>query len=180
MEPIIRIKEHQLKELKKMLAPDEALLVAATHGKATMEQGRVRRADEQDYLLLTDKRVIDIKGRFFRDRIGFRAHPRRLVTGADYRHYLIGCTITILFRGEREEDAEHKVEFHNCGKADAEAVVRELTEQIEMRRCPKCTRQLKDDHTFCPMCGAALKRLCPRCGKHIPQEQAACPHCGGG
>ena len=178
MEPIIRIKDYQLKELRKMLAPDEQLLVAVNHGKRQGEQGKVWRADELDYLLLTDKRIMDIKGRFFRDRIGFAAYPRRFVTGADFRHFLFGCTITVRFRDESKEDSEIQVQFLNCGKPESETIVKLLTDQIEMRVCPKCMRKLKEDHTFCPMCGAPLKRLCPSCGKQMPAEIEVCHLCG--
>jgi hypothetical protein len=178
VEPIIRIKDYQLKELRKMLAPDEELFVAVSHGKKQGEPGRVCRSEEQDYLLVTDKRLIDIKGRFFRDRIGFTAYPRRLVLGADSKHFLYGCTITVRFRDEREEDAEIQVQFQNCGKPEAETVVKLLTDQIEMRVCPKCMRRLKEDHTFCPMCGASLKKLCPSCGKQIRTEENICHNCG--
>jgi hypothetical protein len=179
VDPIIRIKDYQLKEIKKMLAPDEQLYVAVNHGKPqTTEQGKAWRPDEVDYLLLTDKRIIDIKGRFFRDRIGFNAYPRRLVTGADFRHFLVGCTITVHFRDERDEESEIVIQFQNCGKPESETVVKLLTDQIEMRACPKCMRRMKEDHTFCPMCGAPLKRLCPSCGKQINTEEAICHHCG--
>ncbi|MFA6447956.1 MAG: zinc ribbon domain-containing protein [bacterium] len=178
MDPIIRIKDYQLKEIMKMLAPDEQLFVAVNHGKPQPEQGKAWRADEVDYLLLTDKRIIDIKGRFFRDRIGFNAYPRRLVTGADFRHFLVGCTITVRFRDERDEESEIEIQFQNCGKPESETMVKLLTDQIELRMCPKCMRRLKEDHTFCPMCGAPLKRLCPSCGKQVNTEEAICHHCG--
>ncbi len=178
MEPIIKIKDYQLKELAKMLAPGEELLVAMHHGKPPPEQGAVRRADEHDYLLLTDKRIIDIKGRFFKDRTGFNAYPRRLVTGADYRHFLVGCTIKVLFKDERLEDNEIEVTFNNCGKLETESFVSILIDQMEARMCPKCMKKLKEDYTFCPNCRAALKKLCPKCGKPADRRTGVCPFCG--
>ncbi len=178
MEPMIRIKDYQLKELQKLLAPQEELFLAVNHGKPRGEPGKVWKADELDYLLLTDKRIIDIKGRFFKDRIGFCAYPRRLVAGADFRHFLVGCTVTVKFKNESDEDDEIDVQFSNVAKPDAETIVKLLTDQIEMRLCPKCMRKLKDDYTFCPLCGASLKRLCPNCGKPIPKENQECHLCG--
>jgi len=178
MEPIIRIRDYQLKELKKLLAPTEELLVAVNFGRPQGEPGKVWRSDELDYLLLTDKRLISIKGRYFRDRIGFMAYPRRLVLGADFRHFLIGCTITVRFKDEQNEDSEIAVQFNNCGKPDAEMIVKILTDQIDLRQCPKCMRPLKDDFTFCPMCGAPLRKLCPGCGKPMRTEDKECSLCG--
>jgi hypothetical protein len=179
MEPVIRVKDYLMKELLKMLAPEEQVQVAMPFGRMQSEQGQAGRAHDVDYLLLTDKRIIHIKGRFFKDRIGFNAYPRRLVTGADAKHFLVGSTIKVLFRNEAKNDEQIEFVFQNCSKPEAEAIVKELTDQIETRCCPQCMRKLNQDYTFCPYCRAVLKKLCSKCGKPQEKDWVSCHHCGG-
>jgi len=179
MEPIIEIKDYQMKEIRKMLAPDERMLAAIPCGRVHVEQGRPVHTPEGDYLVLTDKRIIEVKGRFFRDHTGFNAYPRRLATDADVRHYLLGSTLKVLFRNEVKQGEEFELVFLNCDRTAAEAIVHELTNQLETRRCPRCMKKLTDDFTFCPYCRAVLKKLCSHCGKPRNQDLLSCPHCGG-
>jgi hypothetical protein len=178
MEPLIRVKDFQLKEIRKMLAPDEQIFVAVNYGRTQVEEGQFVRAFDVDYLLLTDKRLIDIKGRFFKDQTGFCAYPRRLVTVADAKHFHVGSTLTIKFRNDCNQGEEISIAFQNCGKPDAEAIVKELNDQVEMRRCPNCMRRLEEEFTFCPFCRTPLNRICSRCGKPQQADWSSCPFCG--
>ncbi|HOX28462.1 MAG TPA: zinc ribbon domain-containing protein [bacterium] len=174
---MVRLKEYLLKDIRMMLSKDEQILVAIPYGKVNMEPGVILRSTDQNYLLLTDKRVIDIKGSFFKNKSGFNAYPRRLVTTAEYRHYLMGCTIKICFFNE-QQNSDVTIEFTNCTKPESEAIVKELTDQVEGRHCPKCMKKLKEDYTFCPYCRAVLKKLCSKCGKPQQKDATSCPYCG--
>ncbi|HOO56084.1 MAG TPA: zinc ribbon domain-containing protein [bacterium] len=178
MEPIIRISQVWLKDLQKVLAPGEEIQVAIPIGKVDLESGRVPRATDRDYLMLTDKRLIEVKGRYFINKTGCSHYPRRLVTAAESRNFLMGSTLKIAFRDERKENEEVMVEFSNCGKREADAIVEILDRQLYNRFCPSCRRLLDQDSTFCPNCFTVLKHLCSTCGKKLEPESDTCPHCG--
>lgn len=179
MEPLVRIKPEPLKALTKMLAPDEKLLVAVPHGKMGMEPGKIQKHHEVDYFLLTDKRIIVVKGKFFKDRSGFSAYPRRLCIDADAKFFLVGCNVKIRLRDERDESGESILEITNLRKPEAGAIARELGKhEVVRRHCPKCSGELDKDYTFCPNCGASLKKICPKCGKTLLKDSISCPLCG--
>jgi hypothetical protein len=178
LEPVIKIKEYVLKTLAGLLAPGEPLLFAIPYGGTQNEEQKAVLPQDRNYLLLTDTRIISVKGRYLKDKSGFKAYPRRLVTGASHKHFLYGCNISINFRNEMSEEEDISVEFQNCGKPEAEAIVEELNAALHRaENCPSCMQRLTRDFTFCPHCGAALKKLCSRCGKPKPPGADKCPIC---
>jgi len=180
LEPIIRIKPHLMKKIGRMLAPGEALLAAIPHGEMKMDGGGEAAAAIRNCLVLTDKRVIDVSAKFFVDGTGFRAFPRKLCAGARMRPFQVRCSLRVILNDPRAPGGSVELEFNNCKKPDAEAVMKELTAGAgdgKIYKCPACSRILDRDHTFCPGCGAAIKYLCPRCGKPVPRGEEPCPWC---
>ena len=48
-----------------------------------------------------------------------------------------------------------------------------------MKNCPKCKKDIQEDHLFCYHCGADLRiPLCRFCSKELPENAAFCPWCG--
>jgi len=178
LEPVIRIKEYVLKTLSGLLAPGEPLMFAIPYGGISSDEQKALLPQDRNYLLITDSRILSVKGRYLKDKCGFKAYPRRLVIGASFKHFLNGCNITINFRNEMNEEEDIAVEFQNCGKLEAEAIVEEINAAIHRTsNCPACMQRLTKDYTFCPHCGAALKKLCSRCGKPKPVGADKCPIC---
>ena len=177
MKTHIRMKQRLMDELSVMLSPDERVIVTIPHGNQVLVQGRLQKADSRDYFLLTDKRLIMVKGRYFNDRIGFKAYSRKLCAAAETKHYNVGSNLSVLLQDPKSK-REITLEINNCRKAEAEAIVKELTADKRRKQCPRCTGILEKEFTYCPNCGASLKNICPRCGKQLPDSNAACPHCG--
>jgi len=46
------------------------------------------------------------------------------------------------------------------------------------RACPVDGQMVPAKFTFCPHCGAALKRTCPQCGKAVELTWSNCGYCG--
>lgn len=46
------------------------------------------------------------------------------------------------------------------------------------RACPVDGQMVPAKFTFCPHCGAALKRSCPQCGKAVEPAWSNCGYCG--
>ncbi|MDA4127777.1 MAG: zinc ribbon domain-containing protein [Thaumarchaeota archaeon] len=47
-----------------------------------------------------------------------------------------------------------------------------------MATCPNCAREVIEDVTHCPFCGAPLKPTCPSCKREIQPDYLMCPYCG--
>lgn len=45
--------------------------------------------------------------------------------------------------------------------------------------CPRCKGEVFSEHSFCPHCGYAVKKVCIFCNKEIKWEWKHCPYCGG-
>lgn len=178
MEPVIKIRDECVRALSTMLAPGEKLLIAVPCGGQGDADGRVKKVQDNDYLLITDKRIICVRGSFFLDRSGFEAYPRKLCAGVSVRPYLMGCNLKMKFCSPRDPDSAVEVEMKNCKKTDAETIADEISKQLGFGKCPSCTTVLQKPSTFCPNCGKALKKRCRSCGKEILPEAAACPVCG--
>lgn len=166
-----------MERLAKMLGPDESVLIGVPHGSKALEVGRVQRPESRDYFLVTDKRIINVDGRYFLDGTGFKAYPRRLVEDVSSKSFSMGCNVSILLV-DRKTHNELTLDVKNCRKAEGEAIVKALKPKQEYNRCPRCTGILEKDYTFCPNCGAPLKTICRRCGKPLAQKGVPCPHCG--
>lgn len=59
-----------------------------------------------------------------------------------------------------------------------EAVENETKQPAAENRCPNCQALLGESQTFCPECGAPLKKLCQKCGAELQEGQAFCAKCG--
>ena len=59
-----------------------------------------------------------------------------------------------------------------------EAVENETKQPAAENRCPNCQALLSEGQTFCPECGAPLKKLCQKCGAELQEGQAFCAKCG--
>ncbi len=45
--------------------------------------------------------------------------------------------------------------------------------------CPNCSSSIKDDYSWCPVCGAALRsQPCVYCGQILSPKDKNCQHCG--
>ena len=45
--------------------------------------------------------------------------------------------------------------------------------------CPNCFSSIKDDYSWCPVCGAALRsQPCVYCGQILSPKDKNCQHCG--
>lgn len=177
MEPVIKIKDEWVKAISAMLAPGESLQIAVPCGGQVEADGRVKKAQDSDYILVTDKRIICVKGMFFIDKSGFSAYPRKLCSGASLRPYLMGCNIKMKFTSPKDDSVEIEVEAKNCKKTDAEIIVEEISRHLGYGKCPSCTTLLHRPATFCPNCGKMLKKRCRSCGKEISPDVAICPVC---
>jgi len=181
MEQIIAMKDEWLEKLGKMLAPGELVIFAIPCGMMRTEPGRLHRAHERDYMIVTNRRIISLKGQFFRDGSGFTAYPKKMCDGARLNKFATGTTIRVFLNDGPEGRVGTTLEFPNCKRAHAEIIVEELQKKTEQatRHCPSCLTVLQRDFTFCPGCGASLKKICPRCGKTLSQAGSNCPYCGG-
>ncbi len=166
-----------MEHLGTMLGPDEKVIVAVPHNMQAIETGRLQRPETRDYFLITDKRLIMVKGSYFTDGTGFKAYPRSLIADVSSKSYNIGCNVSVLLVDNKTHN-ELTLEVRNCRKAEGETIMKVLNEDRDYRQCPSCTGILDKDYTFCPNCGAPLKTICRKCGKTISNKGAPCPHCG--
>lgn len=177
MEPLIRLKTEWLDTLSEMLAPEEVLTIAVPCGGQLADDGRYKKAQDYDYVLISDKRIMYVKGKFFIDKSGFKVFPRKLCVGARMKPYLMGCNVLISFTNPANKDEEIILEAKNCRKKDAEAILDELSKESKHGKCPACRTVLQKPATFCPKCGRMLKKICQKCGKEICADMTSCPRC---
>jgi len=45
-------------------------------------------------------------------------------------------------------------------------------------KCPKCSKQVKSEFTFCPSCGTSINTTCKSCKKKVEEDWAMCAFCG--
>lgn len=175
-EPLIKIKPHVLKLLQPAFTPGEEIQIAIPCGNFSYDPNSTPRARDRDYLIITDKRLISVKGAWFENKQGLMSFPRDMVMGVDVNTFLLGCTVTVTLRPM--SGAPRELEFPNCGKPEGEAVKKMFTEVEAGRRCTGCGRPLRMEFTFCPFCNTSLKRLCHHCGKALEEGWVNCPYCG--
>lgn len=177
MQPLIKIKGRTLTLLRKLLAEDEEFQVAVPCGRMDFNPDAPTRPCDRDYLILTSRRLIQAPGAWFASGKGVLSYPRDMIIGVDAATYLLGATVTFHVQplgGGPSRD----VEFPNCGKPEADQIVKMFHDQGAGRRCPGCGRPLQEDFTFCPFCKTSLKRICRNCGKPQNPDWANCPYCG--
>lgn len=177
MESLIRLKKEWLDTLSGMLAPGEELIIAVPCGGHNANDERYKKAHDFDYLLITAKRIMYVKGKFFLDKSGFTAFPRKLCSGVTTKPYLMGCNVKISFTNPVKKEEEIILEAKNCRKKDAEAIEEELNRTLSFGKCPSCRTELQKPSTFCPKCGRVLRKICPTCGKEICADMTTCPRC---
>ncbi len=178
MDPIVKIHKNVLDEIARNLAPGEQVFVAVSYGRADLPAGAAYRPDARDYLIITDIRLLDIKGTFFVSRTGFTSYPRKLIVDAHETSQSSGSTITVQFADPRAPGKIFELVFVNCSKPEAPFIVKELTRRDGTSRCPACRAAANPSATYCPKCGAPLRRICPGCGKPVAQDAVQCPVCG--
>ncbi|MFH1537998.1 MAG: zinc ribbon domain-containing protein [bacterium] len=172
----MKIKKQVIDRLRALLADDESVEATISFGKFQFRPGAVERPEDRDYLLVTDKRILVVKGEWFKKGEGVSEYQRQSVRGASSKNFLLGCTVTL--RVAAGDGEEKELVFENCGKPEGEAAVKILTVEAGINRCPMCDRELTGDFTFCPYCNAGLKLLCSNCGKPLQMEWKNCPFCG--
>ena len=47
----------------------------------------------------------------------------------------------------------------------------------DLRFCPTCKKEVKDDFIICPHCRKKLKKPCVQCGKPLNLDWKVCPYC---
>lgn len=176
LEPLIRVKQHTLRVISSVLAEDEEIQIAIPCGNLNFEPGTTPRSKDRDYLVITDRRLISIKGAWFDTRQGLISFPRSMIDGVEVVNYLLGCTVTITVQPMNGQSS--KLVFANCGKPEGESVKKMFVEQDEGRRCTGCGRTLRDEFTFCPFCKTSAKSVCRHCGKSLEDGWINCPYCG--
>ena len=177
MPPLIKIKSHTLKMMQPIFAPGEQIQVAIPCGRMHFDPGTVIRAKDRDYLIITNKRLVSIRGAWFQSQQGLQSWTRNMILGVDVDEYLLGSTVRIHVQPHKAGDPS-TVEFPNCSKPEAETIQKMFSEQALGRRCPGCGRPLSEEFTFCPFCKTSLKRLCRNCGKPQQDGWVNCPYCG--
>lgn len=63
-------------------------------------------------------------------------------------------------------------------ETENETVENETPQPATEIRCLNCQALLGEEQSFCPECGASLKKNCQRCGAQLQEGQAFCPSCG--
>lgn len=174
----MKIKKSIMEKLGALLLEDETVEAAISYGKIQFRPGAVERPQDRDYLLVTDRRVMAVKGGWFKDGQGVAEYRRQMVREARAKLFLLGCTVTL--RVATDAGGEEELVFENCGKPEGEAVVKVLSSEAVINRCPMCDRELTGDFSFCPFCNASLKLLCSNCGKPLQMDWKNCPFCGKG
>lgn len=163
--------------MEPIFAPDEQVQMVIPCGRMHFDPGTVVRARDRDYLIITNQRLIELKGTWFDNKQGLMSYPRNMVISVDIDNYLLGSTVQVHVQPMGGGPAR-TLSFPNCGKPEAEMIQKMFTEQTAGRRCPGCGRPLDMQFTFCPFCKTTLKRVCRSCGKPLEDAWANCPYCG--
>ena len=177
LEHLIKVKSRVFQLLQKLFGEGEEAQVVIPCGRMDFDPATPNRPSDRDYLILTNRRLIQAPGAWFQTGKGAMSYPRTMIIDVETATYLLGCTITFHVQ-PMGGGATRAVVFPNCGKPEAEQIKKMFSEQHAGRRCPGCGRTLQDDFTFCPFCKASLKRLCRNCGRPLQDEWANCPYCG--
>lgn len=45
------------------------------------------------------------------------------------------------------------------------------------KSCNQCGKQVENEYSVCPHCGAELKEKCPKCHKSVQEQWNVCPYC---
>lgn len=178
MEPIIKVKDYILKEFEKLLVPGECLKAVIPYGGISVGGGEAaQKSSAWDYFILTGTRAINIKRTFFVNRTGVASYPLRYCTNVELTAGAAGCRLTIKFEDKNRPGAAAEINIPSLRKADGEEIVRELTKENPIFRCPKCCQTTDDKNTFCVKCGATVRNICPRCGKTLDSAGKQCQLC---
>ena len=173
---MIKLKPNVLEKVQTLLANGEEIQVAIAYGKTSYSPEVRIQPKDRDYLLITNNRLMIIKGHWFETGFGVSSYSRDSVCGVSVASFLIGCTVTINM--ENAEGTASQLMLTNCGKPEAEAIQKSFSEQQDGRRCPACHKSLRADFAFCPFCQATLKHICPACRKPMDKDWVSCPFCG--
>jgi len=173
---MIKLKPDVMNLLLPLLMAGEQVEAAAAYGHASYSPDKKIHLKDRDYLLITDRRLICVKGEWFETRQGVTSYPRGLITNVDVANFLLGCTMTITIKPPNGEPRQ--LLFHNCGKLEGDAIKNMFLHKETDRICPDCGSPLHSEFTFCPFCKTALKRQCSSCGKPMEHDWKVCPFCG--
>jgi RNA polymerase subunit RPABC4/transcription elongation factor Spt4 len=178
--PIIRVKPHVLNGLKSLMVIGEPMEAAVPCGPVRFNTGAIERAEDRDYIVLTNYRLLHVTGRWFREHKDdcMTAVPRKQVASAEAKNFLIGCTVTFVVSDENNPYKTRQLSCENISKPDGEAIAKVLTNTFATKQCPACGKTLDDQFAFCPYCKFSVQRVCKSCGRMLEEEWVGCPHCG--
>jgi RNA polymerase subunit RPABC4/transcription elongation factor Spt4 len=83
--------------------------------------------------------------------------------------FLPGVVIYLLLRPRETHEQRYQREIEESYLAQ---------ELGALPACPRCSRSVRDEFTFCPDCGTTLRRTCGSCGRLVDIGWAICAFCG--
>lgn len=83
--------------------------------------------------------------------------------------FLPGLVIYLLLRPRETREERYQREIEESYLAQ---------ELGALPACPRCSRSVRDEFTFCPDCGTTLRRACASCGRLVDIDWAVCAFCG--
>ncbi|HLT18098.1 MAG TPA: zinc ribbon domain-containing protein [Thermomicrobiales bacterium] len=83
--------------------------------------------------------------------------------------FLPGLVIYLLMRPRETREERYQREIEETYLAQ---------ELGSLPTCPRCSRSVRDEYTFCPDCGTTLRRACASCGRLVDIDWAVCAYCG--
>lgn len=180
MEPTIHIKPHVMAELRSILEFGEKVDAAIPCGPVRVKEGQIARAEDRDYCLLTNLRLIHVRGEWFKTKDAAKVVivARKRIASVESKTFLLGATLDFTVVDEKNPFIKTSLVVENCGKTGAESISKILTATSATKTCPACGKPLDEQFSFCPYCKFSLKKVCQTCGKAMNDDWIGCPYCG--